>query len=50
MTIGLPPISANGLRGNLVEPNRAGITTRKSGGALVVVLEFIKDESSDDEE
>jgi hypothetical protein len=45
MTMGLPPISANGLRGSLVEPSRAGITTRKAGASLVAVPEFIKDES-----
>ena len=40
-------MSANGFRGNLVEPSRAGITTKKSGvvldAVLDEVLEFIKD-------
>jgi hypothetical protein len=31
MTIGLPPMSASGLRGKRVDPNLAGITTKKSG-------------------
>ena len=31
ITIGLPPMSANGLRGKRVEPSLAGITTKKSG-------------------
>jgi hypothetical protein len=41
MTIGLPPISASGLRGNLVDPSLAGITTKKSGVCFDVEAEHM---------
>jgi hypothetical protein len=39
--MGLPPISASGLRGNLVEPQRAGITTKNSGVCELISIELL---------
>jgi hypothetical protein len=36
--MGLPPMSASGLRGKRVEPSLAGITTKKSGALDVLIL------------
>ena len=38
ITMGLPPISAKGLRGRRVEPSLAGITTKNSGGLEALLL------------